>query len=183
MARGRTSSLRMVLSAEEHQTVEGWHRSTPAPPAWCAGGRSFCSGLRGTRPPTWLRRWVSNARSCGNGPDGFWPSGWMASRTPLAMAPRAVVPPEVAIHVVRLACARPDLVGRSLSQGAGAELARQRIADGLVPDISAAPMRRIVAAPPLTPWRPHLGRYPQHPRAAGVRPGQSAPGWPRSHVS
>lgn len=28
MARGRTSSLRIVLSAEEHQTLERWQRST-----------------------------------------------------------------------------------------------------------------------------------------------------------
>jgi transposase len=39
---------------------------------------------------------------------------------------------EVAIHVVRLACERADLVGRSLSQWDCTELARQRITDGIV---------------------------------------------------
>jgi hypothetical protein len=77
----------------------------------------------------------------------------MASPTPLAAAPRAVFPPEVAIHVVRLACERPDLLGRRLSQGDGTELARQRIAEGIVANISAATVRRILAAHPLTPWR------------------------------
>lgn len=81
--------------------------------------------------------------------------------------PRAVFPPEVAIHVVRLACERPDRFGRSLSQWACAELARQLIADGLVADISAATVRRILAAHQLKPWRHHLWLYPKHPRDAG----------------
>ena len=49
----------------------------------------------------------------------------MASLTLLAAVPRAVFPPEVAIHVVRLACERPDRLGRILSQWDCAELARQ----------------------------------------------------------
>jgi transposase len=90
----------------------------------------------------------------------------MASLTLLAVAPRAVFPPEVAIHVVRLACERPDLCGRSLSQWDCAELARQLVEDGLVADISAATIRRILAAHQLKPWRHHLWMYPKHPRDA-----------------
>jgi DDE superfamily endonuclease len=92
----------------------------------------------------------------------------MASRTLLAEVPRAVFPPEVAIHVVRLACERPDRFGRSLSQWDCAELARQLIADGLVADISAATIRRLLAAHQLKPWRHHLWLYPKHPRDAGL---------------
>jgi transposase len=90
----------------------------------------------------------------------------MASLTPLAVAPRAVFPPAVAIHVVRRACERPDLFGRRLSQGDCAELARQLIADGLVADISAATIRRSLAAHQLQPWRHHLWLYPKYPRDA-----------------
>ena len=90
----------------------------------------------------------------------------MASLTLLAVAPRAVFPPEVAIHVVRLACERPDLCGRSLSPWDCAELARQLVEDGLVADISAATIRRILAAHQLKPWRHHLWLYPKHPRDA-----------------
>jgi transposase len=90
----------------------------------------------------------------------------MASLTPPAAAPRAVFPPAVAIHVVRLACERPDLLGRSLSPGDGAELARQLIADGLVVEISAATIRRLLVAPQLNPWRHHRWRLPPQPRAA-----------------
>jgi hypothetical protein len=88
----------------------------------------------------------------------------MVFQTPLAAGPRAVFPPEVAIHVVRLACARPDPLGRSLSQWDCTELARQLITDGIVEDISASTVRRILAAHQLKPWRQHLWLYRKHPR-------------------
>jgi hypothetical protein len=75
-------------------------------------------------------------------------------------------PPEVAIHVVRLACERPARRGRSLSPWDGAELGRPRLADGLVADSSAATIRRILAAPQLKPWRQPLGLSPKRPRDA-----------------
>jgi hypothetical protein len=62
-------------------------------------------------------------------------------------------PPEVAIHVVRLAGARPDALGRSLSQGDGPELARELIAEGIVEEISTATVRRRLASHQLKPWR------------------------------
>jgi transposase len=82
------------------------------------------------------------------------------------VGPRAVFPPEVAIHVVRLACERPDLVGRRLSQWDCPELARQLITDGIVEEISASTVRRMLAAHQLKPWRQHLWLYPKHPRDA-----------------
>jgi transposase len=90
----------------------------------------------------------------------------MGSQTPLAVAPRVVFPPEVAIHLVRLACERPDSLGRSLSQWDCTELARQLIADGLVEDISAATVRRILATHQLKPWRQHVWLNPKQPRDA-----------------
>jgi hypothetical protein len=90
----------------------------------------------------------------------------MASLTPLAAGPRGVFPPEVASHVVRLACERPDLLSRSLSQWDGHELARQLSAEGIVEDISASTGRRILAAHQLKPWRHHLWLHPKHPRDA-----------------
>ena len=41
MARGRTSSLRMVLSAEEHHTLERWQRSTTLAAGWVRRGKSM----------------------------------------------------------------------------------------------------------------------------------------------
>jgi hypothetical protein len=70
----------------------------------------------------------------------------MAWLTPLAAGPRVVFPPAVAMHVVRLACER------------------QLIAEGIVEDISAATVRRILASHQLKPWRHHLWLYPKQPR-------------------
>jgi hypothetical protein len=39
---------------------------------------------------------------------------------------------------VRLACERPDILGRSLAQWDGVELAHQLIAEAIVEEISAA---------------------------------------------
>jgi transposase len=77
-----------------------------------------------------------------------------------------IFPPEVAIHVVRLACERPDALGCSLSQWDCTELARQLIAEGVVEGISAATVRRILACHHLKPWRHHLWLSPKHPRDA-----------------
>jgi hypothetical protein len=70
------------------------------------------------------------------------------------------------MHVVRLACERPDMRGRSLSQWDCTELVRQLIAEGIVGDISAATVRRILAAHQLKPWRQHIWLYPKQPRDA-----------------
>jgi transposase len=68
--------------------------------------------------------------------------------------------------VVRLACERPDPLGRSLSQWECTELARQLIAAGIVEAISAATVRRILAVHQLQPWRQHAWLYPKQARAA-----------------
>jgi hypothetical protein len=80
-------------------------------------------------------------------------------RTPL-------FPPEVALHVVKLACERPDHVGRSLSQWNCPDLARQLITDGIVPSISAETIRCILQSHKLKPWRHHLWLSAKVPRNA-----------------
>jgi hypothetical protein len=64
-----------------------------------------------------------------------------------------VFPPQVAIHVVGLACARPDALGRRLSPGDCTALARDLIAAGLVEEIAPATGRRMLASHQLNPWR------------------------------
>jgi hypothetical protein len=70
------------------------------------------------------------------------------------------------MHVGRLACERPETLGRSRSQWDCPELARQLSAAGSGEDISAATVRRLLASQPLKPWRPHLWLYPKQPRDA-----------------
>jgi hypothetical protein len=72
----------------------------------------------------------------------------------------------VAIHLVRLACERPDALGRSLSQWDCGELARQLVAEGIVADLSTSTGRRMLGSHTLKPWRQHLWLHPKKPRDA-----------------
>src|ERR1700754_587516 len=103
---------------------------------------------------------------------GICTSGWIASaatawrdsRMENAPADRRSFPPEVAIHLVKIACERPDDLGRSLSHWDCAELARQLIADAVVASISPQTVQRILANHKLKPWRKHLWLSPTVPR-------------------
>jgi hypothetical protein len=138
----------------------------PSPRGWCAEGELSSYWLLGPPTPRGDAPWGSSGRWSARGPNAFWRSAWTGSPTLLAVGPRVIFPPEVAIHVVRLACERPDSLGCSLSQWDCTELARQLIAEGVVEGISAATVRRILACHHLKPWRPHLWWYPKHPRDA-----------------
>jgi hypothetical protein len=72
-------------------------------------------------------------------------------------------PPEVAIHLVKMACERPELAGRSLSQWDCSELARKLIEEGVVSSISTETVRRVLshhksAYPPQSGWLAGYGR-------------------------
>ncbi len=88
------------------------------------------------------------------------------SPTKNAPADGRFFPPVVALYVVKLACERPDVIGRSLSQWESAELARQLVCDGVVEAISPQTVQRILAHHKLKPWRHHLWLSPQVPRDA-----------------
>jgi transposase len=75
-------------------------------------------------------------------------------------------PPSVALYLVKIACERPDQLGRSLSQWDCVELARQLERDGMVASISATTVRRILSSHQLKPWRHHLWLSPKVPRDA-----------------
>ena len=68
------------------------------------------------------------------------------------------------MHLVKIACERPDNLGRSLSHWDCAELARQLKADRVVDSISPQTVQRILAHPKLKPWRNHLWLSPKVPR-------------------
>jgi hypothetical protein len=157
----------MVLLSEEQATWERWPRSTTVAAGLVrrgniirllAAGHSHAAvgravGVQRTVVRTWAQRLLAQR---------------------LAAGPRVVFPPEVAIHVVRLACERPESLGRSLSPWDGTELARQLIAAGVVEGLSAATVRRILACHHLKPWRPHLWLSPKCPRDAAFAASISA---------
>jgi hypothetical protein len=75
-------------------------------------------------------------------------------------------PPQVAMHAVKIACERPDDLGRSLSHWGCAELANQLVTDEVVEAISPQTVQRILANHKLKPWRKHLWLSPKVPRDA-----------------
>jgi DDE superfamily endonuclease len=75
-------------------------------------------------------------------------------------------PPEVAMYVVKIACERPDDLGRSLSQWDCTEIARQLVRDGVVTSISAATIRQSLLHHRLKPWRQKMWLSPTVPRDA-----------------
>jgi transposase len=74
--------------------------------------------------------------------------------------------PDVALHLVKMACERPDLRGRSLSQWDCKELARQLEAEGVVDSISVQSVRRTLDSHRLKAWRHPLWLSPRTPRDA-----------------
>lgn len=70
------------------------------------------------------------------------------------------------MHVVKIACERPDDLGRSLSQWDCTEIARQLVRDGVVAAISAATVRQILRHHRLKPWRQKMWLSPKVPRDA-----------------
>ena len=68
--------------------------------------------------------------------------------------------------MVKIACERPDDVGRSLSQWDCTEIARQVVRDGVVQSISAETVRRILLHHRLKPWRQKMWLSAKVPRDA-----------------
>jgi len=73
-------------------------------------------------------------------------------------------PPQVALYLVKIACERPDMMERSLSQWDCTELAHQVVAAKIAGSISASTVRRILNSHKLKPWRHHLWLSPKAPR-------------------
>jgi transposase len=72
----------------------------------------------------------------------------------------------VILHLVRLACDLPDIVGRSVSLWDCTELARQLVRDQIVAAISSQTVQRLLVAQKLKPWRWRYWLHPKGPRDA-----------------
>ena len=70
------------------------------------------------------------------------------------------------MHVVKIACERPDELGRSLSQWDCIEIARQLVRDGVVLSIAAETVRQILLHHRLKPWRQKMWLSAKVPRDA-----------------
>jgi hypothetical protein len=73
-------------------------------------------------------------------------------------------PPEVALHLVKIACEMPDRLARCLSLWDCLEPAHKLEEDGIVQTISAETVRRILNNHHLKPWRHHMWLGDKTPR-------------------
>jgi transposase len=112
--------------------------------------------------PAALSAWVVALFACGS--LGSWQSALKASKTSLVEGESPLFPPEVALHLVKIACEMPDQLGRSLSVWDCEELARILQEDGTVESISAETVRRILNNHHLKPWRHHMWLGDKTPR-------------------
>ena len=67
----------------------------------------------------------------------------------------------VALHVVKIACERPEQRGRALTTWDCAEIAREVVRSEVVEAISPSTVQRILAHHKLKPWRIHLWLSPK----------------------
>jgi hypothetical protein len=99
-----------------------------------------------------------------NGPNGFRSTGSADLRTKRVGGRSLFSPPEVAVHLVKIACERPELRGRSLSQWDSRELSKKLVEDGIVESLSTETVRRLLSHHKLKPWRSPMWLSPKHPR-------------------
>jgi hypothetical protein len=150
-----------------------WNAGTAPPPSklgWPNVRSSSGYGLQANPSPPSPGALRSGGVLCGSGFPAFSNDAWLASRTTLGAGASPVFPPEVAIHLVKMAGERPDTRGRSLSPWDCLALARQLEREGIVEHISVEPVRRILTHHKLKPWRHHLWLSPKTPRAAAFSP-------------
>jgi transposase len=143
---GSVQRLSLAVWSSGHESSFYWRKENPSRPS--RGGWDWLAG------------------SSTNGWTGISDRVWRGCTTSLGEAGSLFFPPDVAIHLVRLACERPDDRDRSLSQWDSAELAKKLIDDGVVVFISPSTVWRILAHHKLKPWRTHYWLNPKSPRDA-----------------
>jgi hypothetical protein len=158
------SEIRIDLSHEERDDLERLARSYAAPHRSVVRAQTILELARGQsisavsrelgRDRKIVRKWQGG--SSGNGCEGW--------RTFLAAGGQPVFPPELAAHLVKLACELPDRAGRSLSLWTCAEFARSLKQGRIVEGISPQSVQRILESHRLKPWRVHFWLSPKTPR-------------------
>ncbi|MGO8949336.1 MAG: IS630 family transposase [Ktedonobacterales bacterium] len=162
--RGRHAVLMIQMSQQTRTTLQGWLQRQKTPLGRAKRARSMLlleQGHSYAQTAKWvglternLRKWAKrfhNHRVVGLDEKS------RPGRTP-------VFSPEVALYIVKLACERPDRLGRSLSQWDCPELAHKLKADGIVETISPETVGRILRSHKLKPWRYHLWLPAKVPR-------------------
>jgi len=159
------------LSASFSRPLNGrsWNRGNARPsprPGWPSAVSSS-----GCAPRAWpSRRWLGarawDGGSSANGASAGSTGALQGGLIRLAAVARRSFPPAGAVHLVTMACERPDNLNRSPSQGDGLELARQLAREGVVESISPDTVRRLLSPHARQPWRHPRWLLPHLPRGA-----------------
>lgn len=161
---GPLSALQISMNDQTRTLLQSWVRRLKTPSGLVKRARALLLLEQGHRytptarqvglTPRNLRKWARRFRD----------QGVVGLREQPRPGRAPLFAPQVALYVVKLACERPDQVGRSLSHWNCFELARQLKADGIVQSISAETIRGILQSHKLKPWRYHLWLSPKVPR-------------------
>jgi transposase len=135
-------------------------------PALRKGGGLFFCAQKVSQSQESHDRFPWGAAMWRNGLGDFLSRALMAFQTRRGEGVSLFSPPEVAVQVVKIACERPDTIGRSLSQWDCTELARHLEREGVVESISGRTVQRILANHKLKPWRNHMWLNKKKPRDA-----------------
>jgi hypothetical protein len=164
MARGGNSPFLLLLSSAERAQLAHWQRSTTIQAGLAKRGHIILWRADGLALAEIARRLGGGGGSCAHGSSAFSTSAWPGCLTSLVVVASRCFPPAVAGPLVKMACERPDKLGRSLSPWDGLALARPLAYAGMVEPLSAETVRRILAHQKLKPWRSHLWLSPTTPR-------------------
>ena len=164
MVQGRKSPFVIKLSPEERHILEQWQRSTTIASGLARRGRIILLLSEGMTLSD-IARQVGVQRCVVR----KWAKRFLCQRIAglhdkLGRGKNPFFLPEVAIRLVKIACERPDRIGRSLSQWDCQELARQLVEEGIVESISSETVRRILTNHQLKPWQHHMWLTPKQPR-------------------
>ena len=170
---GRKTAIRLEIHDDTCATLAGWLRRQKPPVGLANRARAMLLLADGTalQPPPDRLNGVRGMSA--NGRCALRPLVSRGYTTNHVRAASPFFPPAVALSVVKLACERPDVIGRSLSQWESTALARQLVRDGVSVDLapddpadSDAPQAEtgapsLVAVADCAPGMPHS--LPQSP--------------------
>ena len=106
-------------------------------PVWCEEPGRSCSSRRARASLTPVASLEWGAESCDFGFVDSMPNAIRGLKTSPAGGESPLFPPEVALHLVKIACEMPDSLWRSISLWDCRERARKLEEDGIVERISA----------------------------------------------
>jgi hypothetical protein len=162
---GRKSPLVIVPEPAEQAELAHLVRSTTVPNGLAQRAQIILQLAASASITHMARQMGCNGASCATGAIASANTGSPGQISHSLVVHRAF-PPEVAVHLVKMACERSDALSRSLSQWDCIELARQLEREDIVEHISPQTNCRILVHHELKLWRHHLWLSPNTPRDA-----------------